>query len=89
MGDLEEGPAGFSRHDDLNERYRFVEEHREVWPVAWQCDVLGLTRSKYYRWRATKDARRAAKEADVALFELIVAVWKSSRSGLWVQADHP
>lgn len=40
--------------------------------------MLGLTRSKYYRWRGTKDARRAAKEADAALFELIVAVWTDS-----------
>src|SRR5690606_24538613 len=45
----------------------------------WQCAVLGLTRSKYYRWRDTKDARRARKEHDAALFAHIVRVWKASR----------
>jgi transposase InsO family protein len=42
------------------------------------CQVLGLTKSKYYQWRAGRAARLARKEADAALFETIEAVWKES-----------
>lgn len=46
--------------------------------MAWMCAVLGLTRSKYYAWRAGRDARRARKEADAIAFEQITAVWEAS-----------
>lgn len=42
------------------------------------CEVLGLSRSKYYLWRQTKAARLARKEADAALFALIEQAWKDS-----------
>ena len=32
-------------------RYRFIEEHRAVWPIVVQCEVLDVTRSGYYTWR--------------------------------------
>ncbi|GAB3999413.1 hypothetical protein GCM10029992_28120 [Glycomyces albus] len=40
--------------------------------------MLGLTRSKFYRWRSTKEARRSRKEADAALAEAIEAAWVDS-----------
>jgi transposase InsO family protein len=42
------------------------------------CEVLGLTRSKFYRWKSTKEARRSRKEADAALTEAIEAAWIDS-----------
>ena len=32
-------------------RFRFIEEHRRVWPVSVMCDVLCVSRSGYYAWR--------------------------------------
>ena len=32
-------------------RFRFIEEHREVWPIAIQCSVLEVSRSGFYAWR--------------------------------------
>ena len=32
-------------------RYAFIEEHREVWPIKIQCDVLEVSRSGFYAWR--------------------------------------
>ena len=29
-------------------RYRFIDDHRDCWPVAIQCDVLDVSRSGYY-----------------------------------------
>jgi transposase InsO family protein len=40
--------------------------------------VLGVTRSKFYRWKNTKAARLARKEADAALAEVIEAAWRGS-----------
>ena len=45
-------------------RYRFIDKHRETWPIRIQCDVLQVTRSGYYAWRkrplGVRDQRRAA-----------------------------
>ena len=32
-------------------RYEFIEEHRDEFPVARMCTVLGVQRSGYYAWR--------------------------------------
>ena len=32
-------------------RYRFIEDHREVWPILVQCHVLEVSRGGYYAWR--------------------------------------
>ena len=31
-------------------RYRFVEQHKKVWPVTLMCGVLSVSRSGYYDW---------------------------------------
>lgn len=33
-------------------RYRFVEQHKKVWPVTLMCGVLSVSRSGYYDWTA-------------------------------------
>lgn len=32
-------------------RYAWIEDHRTTWPVAFQCEVLAVSRSGYYAWR--------------------------------------
>jgi len=48
-------------------KYAFIEDHRTVWPVAVQCDVLAVGRSGYYAWRKRSPsaaARRREKLTD-------------------------
>lgn len=46
-------------------RYRFIEEHRTVWPVSIQCDVLEVARSGYYAWRKRPASARARRRAEL------------------------
>ncbi|MGI5170591.1 hypothetical protein ACQEU3_40200 [Spirillospora sp. CA-253888] len=38
-------------------RFQFTRDHRGAYGVKRLCRVLKLTRSSYYRWRATAAAR--------------------------------
>jgi hypothetical protein len=31
--------------------FRFIEEHRDRWPVRVLCDALGVSPAGYYAWR--------------------------------------
>ncbi|MFF3879483.1 IS3 family transposase [Streptomyces sp. NPDC001978] len=52
-------------------RCRFIEDHRETYPVKRLCQVLHVVRSSYYKWRATREARAQRERADAALAEKI------------------
>ena len=54
-------------------RFWFVDDHRRTHEVKRMCEVLGIHRSSYYKWRAGKTARQAREEADAALTERIRA----------------
>ena len=32
-------------------KFGFIAKHRSVWPVAWQCEALGVSRSGFHAWR--------------------------------------
>lgn len=53
-------------------RYAFIEQHRTVWPIGVQCDVLQVSRSGYYAWRKRPPSARA--ERRTALTERIRAI---------------
>lgn len=46
-------------------RYRFIEEHRTVWPIGVQCHVLEVSRSGYYAWLGRPESRAARRCAEL------------------------
>ena len=52
-------------------RFRFVEDHHDVWDVKRICRVLEISRSSFYAWRAARPAAEArAREEDVLAAEI-------------------
>jgi putative transposase len=31
--------------------YRFIDQHKDQWPVRWLCQTLGVSAAGYYAWR--------------------------------------
>jgi putative transposase len=59
-------------------KYRFIEDHRDEWPIAVQCDVLAVSRSGYYAWRTRPPSAAAGRRT--ALTEKIRIAHQASRS---------
>lgn len=55
-------------------RYQFVDDHRNAFEVKRLCQVIGLNRASYYKWRGGARARAARQAADQVLAEQIRAV---------------
>jgi transposase InsO family protein len=46
-------------------RYRFIDDHRTLWPIAVQCDVLEVSRSGYYAWRKRPASGRTRRRDEL------------------------
>ncbi|MCL7430534.1 IS3 family transposase [Streptomyces sp. YS415] len=57
----------FAGGDKLVSRFQFVDDHRDAFEVKRLCEVLGLNRSSYYKWRAGREVRDARQQADQRL----------------------
>lgn len=57
-------------------KFAFIDAEKAVWPVEVQCDVLGVSRSGYYAWKARPDAPRVRQDA-----ELVVEIKAASKVG--------
>jgi putative transposase len=45
-------------------RFAFIAKHRSTWPVAWQCEALGVSRSGFHAWlNRPRSARALTDEA--------------------------
>lgn len=45
--------------------FAFIAKHRGIWPVAWMCDALGVSRSGFFAWLTRAPSARA--QADEAI----------------------
>ncbi len=43
-------------------KFVFIAKHRRIWPVAWLCEALGVSRSRFYSWLTRSPSRRARED---------------------------
>ncbi len=48
----------------MSSHFQFVDDHCDTFPVKWLCQILEVSRSGFYRWRAAAPARDARASAD-------------------------
>jgi putative transposase len=46
-------------------KYAFMARHVRLWPLAWQCAALGVSRSGYYEWRTRDESSRARHTREI------------------------
>jgi putative transposase len=42
--------------------FGFIAKHRGIWPVAWMCDALGVSRSGFFAWLGRPPSERARSD---------------------------
>ena len=57
-------------------KFAFIAKHRSIWPVARQCEALGVYRSGFHAWLARRRSERAL--IDEALIPRIRASFTAS-----------
>jgi putative transposase len=40
-------------------RFAFIAKHRGIWPVAWLCEALDVSRSGFHTWLNRKPSQRS------------------------------
>ena len=48
-------------------KFARIEAEKAAWPVAVQCEVLGVSRSGYYAWKGRPEAPRATTDAELLI----------------------
>ena len=45
-------------------KFGFIAKHRGIWPTAWLCEALGVSRGGFYAWltRPPRPARAADEQ---------------------------
>ena len=46
-------------------KFVFVAKHRTIWPVAWLCDALGVSRSGFHAWLPRSPSARSRSDEDL------------------------
>src|ERR1044072_2919193 len=57
-------------------KFAFVAKHRTIWPVAWLCDALGVSRSGFHAW--LNPSPRASSRSDEAVGPRVQASFVAS-----------
>ena len=61
-------------------RFQFVDDHRDAFEVKRLCELVEVTRSSYYAWKAAAPARAARAAADAAVVERIRTVHRQDNT---------
>ncbi len=69
-------------------RWDFISDHRADFGVQRICQVLGVSRSGYYRWLAAAEAREVRRAADDALVAEIREIHTGHRGTYGVRRVH-
>src|SRR5947207_9626363 len=48
-------------------KFVFIAKHRNIWPVAWLCDSMGVSRSGFHAWRSRSPSPRSRSDDAVSL----------------------
>lgn len=46
-------------------KFAFIAKHRSIWPVAWQCAALEVSRSGFHAWLTRSPSKRTREDAEV------------------------
>nr|WP_145736992.1 IS3 family transposase [Nitrospirillum amazonense] len=46
-------------------RFAFIAKHRGIWPVAWMCEALGVSRGGFHAWLGRPPSRRSRLDTEV------------------------
>lgn len=47
-------------------KFAFVAKHRGIWPAAWLCGALGVSRSGFHGWPTRKPSDRSRSDEALA-----------------------
>jgi len=47
-------------------KFIFIAKHRGIWPAAWMCEALGVSRGGFYGWLTRPRSARSRSDADLA-----------------------
>ena len=68
--------------------FRFIEEHREQWPVRLLCETLEVSPAGYYAWRdRPTSARRERRDALVVEIRAVHAEVKARYGSPRIHAE--
>lgn len=57
---LKKGRGVFRQGRDM--KFAFIARHRTIWPLAWICSALGVSRSGFHAWLTRRPSQRALDE---------------------------
>ncbi|MDH2311247.1 IS3 family transposase [Methylobacterium brachiatum] len=60
-------------------KFAFIAKHRAVWPVAWMCSALSVSRSGFHAW-LTRTPSQRAREDEVILVKTRASFVASDRT---------
>lgn len=46
-------------------KFGFIAKHRSIWPVAWLCEALGVSRSGFHAWLRRGPSARSIADAEL------------------------
>jgi putative transposase len=47
-------------------KFSFIAKHRGIWPAAWMCEALGVSRGGFYGWLTRPRSVRSRRDEDLA-----------------------